>query len=136
LNKAKTILSQDAEGKREFVPTINKKSQNIKRAEKVEEILLIDAKRRLDRKNNSGNQPLVVEVKPVNSGKSQKVVFQRLVSDLDAVCQHYETDDNSLVSYEKTLQILTDLGFLSTSGNTLKVQEEIWKVLKRTEVTD
>ncbi len=100
VNKVKTVLAQDGESKREFVPTINKKSQNIKRGEKVEEILLVDAKRRLDRKNNSGNQPIVVEIKQIVSGKSQKVVFTRLVSDLEAVCQHYEIDDNSLVTHE------------------------------------
>jgi hypothetical protein len=58
------------------------------------------------------------------------------VSDLEAVCQHYETNDNLFVTHEKTLSILADLGFLNTSSNTIKVQEDIWKVLKKTEATE
>jgi hypothetical protein len=45
----------------------------------------VDAKRRLDRKNNSGNVPIAKEVKPANSGKSQKVIFKRFTLDLEAV---------------------------------------------------
>lgn len=131
--KAKTVLTADGEAKKEFVPSINKKSQNLKREEKIQDTLLEDAKRRLQKKNEymkgTGVQN---EQKAAVSAKSQKVIFQRFLSDFEAVCQHYEINESSVVSQETTLAVMADLGFMKSQF----AVEDICKALKMTESTD
>lgn len=65
----------------------------MKRGDKVGEILNEDAKRRYQKKMSVQVQSTNVisnESKAVVSQKSQKVIYQRLISDFSDVCQHHE----------------------------------------------
>jgi hypothetical protein len=64
------------------VPQINEKSKKIQRSEKVEEILLEDAKRRKQKKSdNEKGRPEDENKGNLVSKKSQKVYYQRFISD-------------------------------------------------------
>ena len=93
-----TVKEKDAVNKKsktsdddpKYVPQINKKSQRIHRSEKIQEILLEDAKRRLEKKqhnlqqNNKSEDPKNIQL----TKNSQKLVYNRFEEDFKAVIEH------------------------------------------------
>lgn len=94
--------------KQMFVPSINKKSQKIKREGKVEELLAQDAKRRQEMQKMNQTQKVKQDEIPEDkkfkqiSKNSQKFVYNRFEADFTQSLNDLELSHDSHLNKEKT----------------------------------
>ena len=92
-----------------FKPQINKKSMQIKREGKIEDILYSEAeKKKLNQTRNGASD---VTVQASSSKNSQKLILQRFLQDFEAVVSQLELAEDAVIDYEKTEAVCRDLGF-------------------------
>lgn len=112
-----------------FKPTINQKSQQIKRDTKIEDHLGEDAKRRAEQKKEQEKTKIKNEnsmYSPSRATKnSQSLLYQKLVKDLEEIQHNFkasqdeaeqeENNDSGAIDVSKALEYLRALGFLDVN---------------------
>lgn len=77
--------------------------------------MLVDAKRRLERKQTKPEEKAPQTPAQLVSKNSQKVVFNRFIQDFTATCQHYDLDEKSVIDLDRATELSRDLGFYNDS---------------------
>ena len=120
-----------------FKPEVTKKSKALKRDQKIEELLVEDAKRRQEKKAN--NDKIFREQQKLSkeqtqkqvSKKSQKFIFGRFEADWQHCLQAHEIAEDTQLTKMTTFELIAMLGFATENQSERALVEEAWTLLNK-----
>lgn len=117
------------------MPQINKKSQKLQRTEKIQDVLVEDAKRRVEKRQQQQKLSGRAEENKNSllTKNSQKLVSNRFMDDYVEAIQHQGLEEGATLNYQTTVELIRNLGFLGNSPSFNPLTEELWKFVKTQE---